>query len=334
MHKIILIDDDFCRLDFCKKTSTIATMTKDNNKLYWLIGGGVGLLVLVIICIVAFAGGKKQTPAEPEVVAEQPTKKKRISAPQNVTDIQERPVVSLHPFSKDGGRFVSIVVSDMRKQADSAEYEIVYNVVGASAVDAKGKAISDFDAEAEGGLQAFIGELDLAKLPTSTENRFGTCSAGGACINNNVDYGTLTLNFDAAEKFGVNTTWTYFETGKAASQSHDGQFTITADELASAQDYLIMQQIGLPAGLTDEVVMLPDGGRDNGTWPVAYQLSFTKAPKLTTAQVEFSAAGGTHVAVYDGKSWTSYELGEKVPAGDGYIYVLTTSSAGTTAQAQ
>lgn len=297
-------------------------MKEDNKKLYWLIGGGVGLLLVAIVVIVLLVRGDKKEEPTAEPVAEQPAKKKRLSAPQNVIAIDERPVVSLHPFSKDGGRFVSIVVSKLGKAATTAEYEIVYNVIGANAVDAKGKAIKDFDAEAEGGLQAFIGELDLDRLPTSTENRFGTCSAGGACINNDVDYGTLTLNFDGTDKFGVNTNWTYFETGSKISNTHDDNFTIKADELADAEDYLILQMIGLPAGIPGDVVTLPDGGRDNGTWPLAYQLSFTRAPQLDEAKVDFGSNQGDQVAVYDGKKWTTYALDETVPAGDDYVYAL------------
>ena len=180
---------------------------QDKSKLYWIIGGVVGVIVVVGLVFGLTRGKNSSETAQVPVESAAPAKKKRISAPQNVIALEDRPMVSLRPFSKDGGRFVSIEVQSLGKSASSAEYEIVYNVIGASAVDKNGRAINDFDAEAEGGLQAFIGELDLNKLPTSTENRFGTCSAGGACINNNVDYGTLTLNFDATEKFGVKSNW-------------------------------------------------------------------------------------------------------------------------------
>lgn len=305
-------------------------MQNENKKLYIIIASVIVVLIAATIAVIALTGSKEKTAAPAsEEVAEASTKpkKKRIAAPQNVIALAKRPVVSLHPFSKDGGRFVSIVVSALSEKADSAEYEIVYNVIGANAVDAKGKAIRDFDAEAEGGLQAFIGELDLARLPTSTENRFGTCSAGGACINNNVDYGTLTLNFDTTEKFGVKTNWTYFEDGAATSSTHDELFTIKAKSLENASDYLIMQQIGLPEGLDGTVVEVTDDGRDGGTWPLAYQLSFTKAPAdLDEATVSFDHAGDK-VAVYDGKHWKTYSVDDTVPAGDDYIYALLGDTA-------
>ncbi len=301
---------------------------ENNNKLYLIIGGVIAVLIAATVAVIVFTTSHEKPAPEPEIAeASTKPKKKRISAPQNVIALAERPVVSLHPFSKEGGRFVSIVVSALRQDADTAEYEIVYNVIGANAVDAKGKAIRDFDAESEGGLQAFIGELDLKRLPTSTENRFGTCSAGGACINNNVDYGTLTLNFDTAEKFGVKTNWTYFEDGAATSSTNDGLFTIKAKPLASASDYLLMQQIGLPDGLDATVVEVSDDGRDGGTWPLAYQLSFTKAPAdLDEATVSFEHAGDK-VAVYDGKHWKTYSVDDTVPAGDDYIYALLGDTA-------
>ncbi|MBQ6449289.1 hypothetical protein IJJ08_00070 [bacterium] len=302
---------------------------QDQSKLYWIIGGVVGVIVVVALIFGLTRGKKSDETAQAPVESAAPAKKKRISAPQNVIALGDRPVVKLRPFSKDGGRFVSIEVQSLGKTATSAEYEIVYNVIGANAVDKNGRAISDFDAEAEGGLQAFIGELDLSQLPTSSENRFGTCSAGGACINNSVDYGTLTLNFDAAEKFGVKTNWTYFESAVNRTAMHDGNFALEAEGLEKAEDYLLMQMMGLPAGIQGEVVMLPDDGRDNGTWPVAYQLSFTKTPSgLKTGKVDFGSNFGEQVAVYDGQSWTNYDLMESVPVGADYIYALVTVGGG------
>lgn len=282
----------------------------------------VVIALVVVGAIVFFATRKKATPEA--TVAETVVKKKKISAPLNVIALADRPVVSLQPFSQNGGRFVSIVVSEIRLPATAAEYEVSYNVTGQSAINAAGAKVKVPTAEeAVGTTQGFIGELEIANLPTKTENRFGTCSAGGACINNNVSDGTLTINFDAATKYGVTSNWTYFEEGVAKSATIDKAFTIEAAELAKASDYLIAQAIGLPTGLTGEVAMVSDGGKDGGQTPVAYQINFTTAVTSDAATITFAdAASDAALAVWDGKAWTNYTMNETLPLGNGYIYVL------------
>ncbi len=285
------------------------------------------IIASVLIGILVVGGGfwwwnRSQKPKVEEPVAQEIKKKKKISAPQNVIELAKRPVVTLQPFTKDGGRFVSIVVSQVREPATLAEYEIVYNVIGASAVSATGAKIKVPDSEAQEGLQGFGGELNLSQLPTKTENRFGTCSAGGACVNNSVSGGTLTLNFDSEPKYGVTTNWTYFETGKAISSTEDGKFTMSAPELAKANDYLIMQAIGLPEGLPGEAVMVADGGQDNGIVPLAWQINFTKEPTIKEATLKIETTEGTKVAVWDGKQWSDNLMSAAVPVGNGYIYVM------------
>lgn len=296
-------------------------MEKAKNQKMLIIGGVI--VAVIVIGLIAFfvVRGKKDNTTDEQPVETQ-VKKKRVSAPQNLLPIDKRPLVSLRPFGKSGGRFVSIEVQSLPQKAKSAEYEIVYNVIGASAVSAAGAAIPTPAGEEEGGLQAFIGELDLSQLPTSTENRFGTCSAGGACINNNVDYGTLTLDFDADEKYGVKSDWTYFEKGQDESVTHNGTFSLTADGLADEKDYLILEMIGLPTGLPGEIVTVADDGKDHGTRPVAYQISFTATPAVTDGTVAFPQSTGSGLAVYDGKDWQSFSLTDSVPVGHNYIYAL------------
>lgn len=286
----------------------------------------IGLIVVIVI-VLAVVGGlifkKMKTQKTTEIGTEQTVvKKKKISAPINVIDLSERPIVSLKPYTENGGRFVNIELSQLRKQATAAEYEIVYNVVGASAVSASGAKIRVPDSEEQEGQQGFMGELDLASLPTKTENRFGTCSAGGACINNSVSGGSLTLTFDGTEKYAVMNNWTYFETGKEESLTDDGLFKLEAVGLAKEKDYLIASAIGLPENLPANVVMIADGGKDNGTIPLAYQINFTNAPKINEAIVNFPKNTTGKIAVWDGTKWTTYEQGEAMPMNSGYIYAL------------
>lgn len=287
-------------------------------------------LIVVIVVVLAVAGSlifkKMKTQKTTEIGTEQTVvKKKKISAPINVIDLSERPIVSLKPYTENGGRFVNIELTQLRKQATAAEYEIVYNVVGASAVSASGAKIRVPDSEEQEGQQGFMGELDLASLPTKTENRFGTCSAGGACINNSVSGGSLTLTFDGTEKYAVMNNWTYFETGKEESLTDDGLFKLEAAGLAKEKDYLIASAIGLPENLPANVVMIADGGKDNGTIPLAYQINFTNASKINEAIVNFPKNTTGKVAVWDGTKWTTYEQGEAMPMNNGYIYALMES---------
>ncbi len=293
---------------------------KKNQQKIWLL---VAAIVVVVIAgvLIAKSLGKKDTTST-ATTEETIVKKKKISAPINVIDMNERPVVALKPYTQTGGRFVSIEVSDLRKSATAAEYEIVYNVIGASAVSASGAKIKVPDSEAQEGQQGFMGELDLTKLPTKTENRFGTCSAGGACINNNVSGGSLTLTFDGEAKYAVMSNWTYFEDGKEISGTEDGAFQMEAAALADNGDYLIAEAMGLPNDLPGTAAMISDGGKDGGNKPVAYQINFTTAPKTNEALVTFAEYKEAKVAVWDNKSWKTYNQDEVMPLGDGYIYVV------------
>ncbi len=276
-------------------------------------------LVMIVAGVIFINKRQKETapPTEAPIV-----KKKRISAPINILDLDKRPLVSLKPFNKNGGRFVNINLTELREKAQTAEYEIIYQVIGASAVSASGVKVKVPEGEGE-GTQGFIGELDLKQLPTKTENRFGTCSAGGACVNNNVSDGTLILNFEGEQKFSFATNWTYFENGNATSTTKDEAFSLTADGLSKTKDYLLMEVIGLPKDLPGEVLLVPDGGKDNGTKAVAYQINFTQAPVKQTARVQFQAATEINkVAVWDNQSWSVFSLTEDLPLGDGFIYAL------------
>lgn len=302
-----------------------------------LIGIVLALIILIVAVIVTLIFITNRPPQDPATTATEETvkPKKRLTAPQNLLPLEKRPVVTLKPFTQNGGRFVSIVISQVRETATLAEYEIVYNVIGTSAVSAAGAKIKVPEAEQEGGLQAFTGELDLTNLPTKTENRFGTCSAGGACINNSISGGIITLNFAATEKYGVNGNWTYFENGNAISamtdpqnESSDSPFKIEAAGLAQAKDYLIMEALGLPDGVPAPVVMIPDSGKDGGTKPAAYQINFTNPPAITQAAVSFTTqTPDQQIAVYDGDSWSVIDDPQIAPFGDGYYYVLLTSTS-------
>lgn len=288
---------------------------------------GLIVVVMIVLAIVGFLiiknmNAKKtaETGTEQTVV-----KKKKISAPINVVALSERPIVALKPYTENSGRFVSIEVSQLRKQATAAEYEIVYNVIGASAVSASGAKIKVPNSEEQEGQQGFMGELDLTSLPTKTENRFGTCSAGGACINSSVSGGSLTLTFDGTEKYAVMNDWTYFETGKEENLTDDGLFKLAAAGLVKEKDYLIAGAIGLPENLPAEVVMISDGGKDNGTKALAYQINFTSVPKINEAIINFPKNTNGKVAVWDTTKWTIYNQGEAMPMADGYIYALTES---------
>lgn len=288
------------------------------------------ILISIISLIVIGAGvwlikaklGKSQNPAQETAITKP---KKRLSPPQNVLPLAERPVVSLQPFTQAGGRFVSIQVQEMHTPASQAEYEIIYDVANVSAVGANGAKLAVPANEQEGGQQAFMGELSLETLPTKTNNRFGTCSAGGACINHEVKQGMLVINFNAESPYGVSSPWYYFQTGSQEIAIDDFSLNLSSDTFKKSNDFLLMQAMGLPAGLTNEVISLPDAeSKDNGSRPFAWQLRFTTTPQPGTMKVTLPKEHSQAVLhVYDGKNWTVVNDLATVPLADGYFYALS-----------
>lgn len=293
------------------------------------------LIILVSVITIILIGASawlikakfsKQENVSEQVVTTKP--KKRLSPPQNVLPFAERPVVSLQPFTQAGGRFVSIQVQEMRTSATQAEYEIIYDVANVSAVSASGAKLAVPANEQEGGQQAFMGELSLESLPTKTNNRFGTCSAGGACINHEVKQGLLVINFNAQSPYGVSAPWYYFQTGSQEITIEALSLNLSSDTFKKSNDFLLMQAMGLPAGLADEVISLPDTeSKDNGSRPFAWQLRFTNAPEQGTMKVVLPAEHQqASLHVYDGKSWTVASDLAAVPLADGYFYALSSAN--------
>lgn len=250
--------------------------------------------------------------------------KKRLSPPQNVLALAERPVVSLQPFVQAGGRFVSIQVQQLRTPATAAEYEIIYDVANVSAISASGAKLAVPANEREGGQQAFMGELSLDTLPTKTNNRFGTCSAGGACINHEVKQGLLVINFNAEPAYGISSPWYYFQTGSQEITIDDLELSLVSATFKNSNDFLLMQAMGLPTGLNGEVISLPDiESKDNGTRPFAWQIKFANPVQLDTMKVVLPPAHQqATLHVYDGKNWSAVNDLTAVPLADGYFYAL------------
>lgn len=281
-----------------------------------------GILLLIIAGIFWWQAKEKDIPQPEQPAASKP--KKRLSAPENVLPLSERPQVSLQPFSEAGGRFVSIQVERIPQQSSGAEYEIVYDVDDVAAVSASGAKIKVPESEREGGQQAFMGELDLSSLPTKTKNRFGTCSAGGACINHLVKQGQLLINFASNTPYAVSSAWFYFQTGQQILSIEPLGLTLESKTFQNSQDYLLMQAMGLPAGLSGEVVMLPDTiSKDGGSRPLAWQLKFTTSPENGVMTVTLPKEyAGSKLMFYDGKSWQQVIDLSQTPLSDGYFYAV------------
>ena len=85
-----------------------------------------------------------------------------------------------------------------------------------------------------------------------------------------------------------------------------------------------MQAMGLPAGLSGEVVMLPDTtSKDGGSRPLAWQLKFTTSPENGVMTVTLPKEyAGSKLMFYDGKSWQQVTDLSQTPLSDGYFYAV------------
>jgi hypothetical protein len=282
-----------------------------------IIGVIVGVVIVgVVIAVVVRQLGKgKQVEVATEETA--PVKKKKVTAPLNIIGLAERPVMKLEPFAKNG-KNLRITVENLPKEATEGEYEIEYTIGSATAKTATGRDTKVPENEATEGVQGFIGELEVSKLPAVTEKMLGSCSAGGACIYHaGVTEGKVTLRFAGPENYALQSWFTYFEKGKETVATVDGAFAATAKELAKASDFLIVEEMGLPTGLPGAVVEMADqGGTAGAVKARAYGVYFSAPVTVSEATVTFKDVGeATGVASWDGKTWTLLE-GAKVAGGE------------------
>lgn len=240
-----------------------------NKKLYPVIG--VILLVLVG-GIFMLTRGKDEAPAEDTTL-----KKRKISEPVNVIDLEDRPYIMVEP--NDDSRNLTIVVDNLKKDASSMDYELEYK---------------------SGSLQQGVfGSLSLDSFPASTKQLMGSCSAGGSCTyHTDVTGGTLVTRFVGKENYALKTEWRYIEnsTKDTAMGSTDAKFQLTSKELGGVRLAIIGDASGLPDDVKGTVVSAP------------YYLS--TVPNVSgTAELTMRAneEGDLKIMGWNGTEWTEFE---------------------------
>lgn len=197
------------------------------------------ITVGVVVFLAAVGGGLYYAfGTKPATSEEEAKSKKRVSEPENILPVAERPVIYLIP--KADGHNIEIIINTVKKTATDAEYTLEYQT--GTLVQAQENVIS------------------LASLPV-TENVFlGTCSAGGKCtFHEDVQGGSLRTRFAADQSYVLKSDWKYID-NKAkedAFSSRDAKFQITSDDLADQRYVIIFNTPGYPEDLKGTPVSDP-----------------------------------------------------------------------------
>ena len=242
------------------------------NKKPLIIAGVIGLLVLVGVGygVKSFlSGGSK--------VEETTSKKTKMAPPVNVIPVEERAYVKLLPNSN--GKNLNLVVEEIKKEAESAEYELEY--------------------QAGTLLQGAFGEISLSAFPARTDILLGSCSAGGACTyHEDVQGGSLLLNLDCDEDYGLKSEWKYIENSDDEEEfsSRDAKFQISSEDLDDVSYLVIYNSPGYPQELEGSLV--------SEVYSLTASSSLTGEAELSirmTEEVEGVIMG------WDGSEWQEFD---------------------------
>lgn len=197
----------------------------------------LALIVVAVIGIGAFVftrGSSEEAPSETQAQL----KKRKISEPVNIISVSERPYITIRPDLD--GRHLHISIDSIKKAATEMEYELEYT---------------------SGSLQqGLFGSLDISKLPATTKQLMGTCSAGGACsYHTEVTGGSLVTRFAGEENYALKTQWRYFENVDKQTEfaSTDAKFQVASDSLTTAKVVIIADSSGFPGEVEGTVLSAP-----------------------------------------------------------------------------
>lgn len=229
-----------------------------------LVVGGVGWGVKSFL-----SGGNKD--------ADTTSKKTKIAPPVNQIDISQRAYVKILPNSN--GHNLTLEVEEVKKDADSVDYELEY--------------------QAGTLLQGAFGQLELSAFPARTDILLGSCSAGGACTyHEEVQGGSLLLNFDGSQDYGLKSEWKYIDNSDKETEfgSRDAKFMISSDDLASVRYLVIYNSPGYPEEL--------DGDLVSEVYTITGSSNLSGEAELSIRMSE--EAEGT-IMGWDGQSWNEFE---------------------------
>lgn len=237
------------------------------------------LLVAVVIVILAAGAGFwvwKSKNAQPPVVEDTKSNKKRIVEPVNVIPVAERPVIYIAPNAD--GRNIEIVVESIKKAATTAEFELEYFT--------------------ENLVQGAQGEIELGTLPAIKKWLLGSCSAGGACsYHTNVTGGSLKTRFVGPENYALKHDWRYIENKDKSDtfSSKDGKFLLESAAFTRLALATVTNSPGYPEGLTGTPV----------SDPYVFKPTVAQTGEASVT-IRTSEAEATIMA-WDGSSWTDLD---------------------------
>lgn len=195
----------------------------------------IGIIIGVIILLIIGAGAFKMLRSDSETTQDNKPKKRKISEPTNIIDIESRPYITIAPNAD--GKNLTIAIVNVKKEADEVDYELEY----------KSGSL----------LQGVFGELSLSKFPATTKQLLGSCSAGGACTyHENVTGGSLVTRFRGDENYALKSDWKYIENAdnEDGFSSKDAKFQITSQEFPSVNYTVIFNTAGYPGILDGNLV--------------------------------------------------------------------------------
>lgn len=236
------------------------------------------LVGIVIALAVLLVGGawwiNRPSNDEPEETTKNKT---RISLPENVIPVSERPVMRLTPLSS--GHHIEFAVDYVKKPAEEVDYTLEYQT---------GTLV-----QAEQDL------LTLNTLPITKEIFLGSCSAGGACTyHEDIKGGSLLTTFLGDDPYALKSDWKYIDNLEKETDfsSRDGMFQISSQNLSVIRFLIIFNNAGYPDNVPGRVVSNP------------YSLSASST--LTgTAELNIRAQeeGQLTIAGWDGEAWQTFE---------------------------
>lgn len=198
-------------------------------------------VVIIIIALVVLLGGAIALFAmkgRSSKSAASPTPKPKLSLPENVIPVSERPYVTLQPTT---GREVMIEIGEVKKKAESVDFELEY-----SAGDKE---------------EAAIGSMNIAGSPPYKKTiLLGSQSGGGkVTYHSGVTGGRLALTF-YDENYKLSNEWSYIDNTKPKTgfSSRDAKFQLDSAKLLNSSPYVIVyNNPGLPAEVKGNLLAGP-----------------------------------------------------------------------------
>lgn len=235
------------------------------------------IIAAVVLVLGALGGGLYYVfAAKPATQEDAGKTKKRVSEPENILPVADRPVIYLVPEAD--GHNIDIIVNLVKKAASDMEYTMEYQT--GTLVQAQENTIS------------------LSTVPITEKVFLGTCSAGGKCTyHENVAGGSLRTRFAGDQSYVLKSDWKYVDNNakETAFSSKDAFFQIASKDLANERYLIIFNNPGYPEGLT--------GTPASDPYVIQGSSAISGKAKLT---LRATTEGTLSIMGWDGKAWHEF----------------------------